>query len=152
VRRVHVHGATIAHKSMCQRRRPRFTAMRGYRCCYNIKYTTEVHFAFWSSLQNTPHLQRNTPAQSSSRKSVTFRTSLTGLSALFAKRHYHLKSSIRHRASGSIRRSGFGVSLLSPLRSVIRQRPTPGNAITGERILQRPTPRHLWATDQPRMC
>jgi len=27
-----------------------------------------------------------------------------------------------------------------------------GNAFTGERILQRPTPLHLWATDRPRIC
>ena len=27
-----------------------------------------------------------------------------------------------------------------------------GNAFTGERILQRPTPRLQWATDRPRMC
>ena len=27
-----------------------------------------------------------------------------------------------------------------------------GNAFTGERILQRPTPRHLWATDRPGIC
>ena len=26
------------------------------------------------------------------------------------------------------------------------------NTFTGERILQRPTPRHLWATDRSRMC
>jgi len=48
------------------------------------------------------------------------------------------------------------VSLLSPLRPILRN----GNpllkflgiAFTGERILQRPTPRHLWATGRPRMC
>ena len=50
----------------------------------------------------------------------------------------------------------FGVSLLSPLRPILRNG-NPllkflGNAFTGERILQRPTPRHLWATDRPRMC
>ena len=38
----------------------------------------------WSSPVNTPQIQRNTSVQYSSRKSVTFRTSLTGLSALFA--------------------------------------------------------------------
>ena len=38
----------------------------------------------WSSPVNTPQIQRNTSVQCSSRKSVTFRTSLTGLSALFA--------------------------------------------------------------------
>ena len=48
------------------------------------------------------------------------------------------------------------MSLLSPLRPILRNG-NPllkflGNAFTGERILQRPTPRHLWATDRPRMC
>jgi len=60
-----------------------------------------------------------------------------------------------HQPSG-IRRFWFGVSLLSPLRPILRNG-NPllkflGNAFTGERILQRPTPRHLWATDRPRMC
>ena len=49
-------------------------------------------------------------------------------------------SQVVHQPSG-IRRFWFGVSLLFL-----------GNAFTGERILQRPTPRHLWATDRPRMC
>ena len=48
------------------------------------------------------------------------------------------------------------MSLLSPLRPILRNG-NPllkflGNASTGERILQRPTPRHQWATDRPRMC
>ena len=52
-------------------------------------------------------------------------------------------------------RLAIGVSLLSPLRSILRNgnplHKFLGNAFTGERILQRPTPRHLWATDGPRM-
>jgi len=64
-------------------------------------------------------------------------------------------SQVVHQPSG-IRRFWFGVSLLSPLRPILRNG-NPllkflGNAFTGERILQRSTPRHLWATDQPRMC
>jgi len=63
-------------------------------------------------------------------------------------------SQVVHQPSG-IRRFWFGVSLLSPLRPILRNG-NPllkflGNAFTGERILQRPTPRHLWATDRPRM-
>ena len=59
-------------------------------------------------------------------------------------------------AAIGIRRFWFGVSLLSPLRPILRNG-NPflkflGNAFTGERILQRPTPRHLWATDRPGMC
>ena len=43
------------------------------------------------------------------------------------------------------------MSLLSPLRPVLRNG-NPllkflGNAFTGERIPQRPTPRHLWASE-----
>jgi len=49
----------------------------------------------------------------------------------------------------------FGVSLVSPLRPILRNG-NPllkllENACTGEQILQRPTPRYLWATDRPRM-
>ena len=59
-----------------------------------------------------------------------------------------------HQPSG-IRRFWFGVSPLSPIRPVLRYG-NPllkflGNAFTGERILKRPTPRHLWATGRPRM-
>jgi len=36
-----------------------------------------------SGLVNTPQIQRNAPVQFSSRESVTFRTGLNGLSALF---------------------------------------------------------------------
>ena len=47
------------------------------------------------------------------------------------------------------------MSLLSPLQPILRNgNPLPkflGNAFTGERILQRPTPRHRWATDRPKM-
>jgi len=48
------------------------------------------------------------------------------------------------------------VSLLSPLRPLLRNG-NPilkflANAFTGERILQCPTQRHLWATDRPGMC
>ena len=47
------------------------------------------------------------------------------------------------------------MSLLSPLRPILRNGNALlkflGNAFTGERILQRPTPRHLWATDRPRI-
>ena len=63
-------------------------------------------------------------------------------------------SQVVHRPSG-IRRFWFGGSLLSPLRPVLRDGNLLlkfiGNAFTGERILQRPTPSHLWATDRPRM-
>ena len=37
----------------------------------------------YSSPDDTPQIQRNTPVQYSSRKSVTFRSSLTGLSIFF---------------------------------------------------------------------
>jgi len=64
-------------------------------------------------------------------------------------------SQVFHQPSG-IRSFWFGVRLLSPLRPILRNG-NPylkflGNAFTGERILQRPTPRHLWATDRPRIC
>ena len=64
-------------------------------------------------------------------------------------------SQVFHQPSG-IRRFWFGVCLLSPLWPILRNG-NPllkflRNAFTGERILQRPTPRHLWATDRPRMC
>ena len=64
-------------------------------------------------------------------------------------------SQVVHQPSG-IRRFWFGVSLLSPLRPILRNG-NPllkflENAFTGERIPQRPTPRHLWATDRPKMC
>ena len=47
------------------------------------------------------------------------------------------------------------MSLLSPLRPILRNG-NPllkflGNTFTGERILRRPTPLYLWATDRPRM-
>jgi len=47
------------------------------------------------------------------------------------------------------------VNLLSPLRHVLRNG-NPllkflGNAFTVKLNLQRPTPRHLWATDRPRL-
>ena len=59
-----------------------------------------------------------------------------------------IHSQVIHQLSG-IRRFWFRVSLLSPLRPILRSG-NPllkflGNALTGERILQRPTPRHLWA-------
>ena len=63
-------------------------------------------------------------------------------------------SQVAHMPSG-IRRFWFGVSLLSPLRPIPRN-DNPllkllGKAFAGKQILQRPTPRHLWATDRPRM-
>jgi len=48
------------------------------------KYFLVERFSSSSSLVNTPQKQRNTPVQFSSRKSVTFRTSLTGLRVLVA--------------------------------------------------------------------
>ena len=49
----------------------------------------------------------------------------------------------------------MGVNLLSPLRPVLgNDEPLIellGNALTFERVLQRPAPSHLWATDRPRM-
>jgi len=54
-----------------------------------------------------------------------------------------------------IRRFGIGVSQLSPLWPVLRNgKPfieLLGNALTFERVLQRPTPSHLWTTGRPRM-
>jgi len=55
-----------------------------------------------------------------------------------------------------IGRFGFGVSLLSPLRRILRNGNTRlkflENAFAGKRILQHPTPHHqLWAIDWPRM-
>ena len=101
-----------------------------------------------SSLINTPQIQINNPVQCS-RKSVTFRTGLTGLSAPFLHKEYvTIYSQVVHQPSG-IRRFWFGVSrLLSPFRPILRNG-NPllkflGNAFTGKRILQRPTPRHLW--------
>jgi len=44
---------------------------------------------------------------------------------------------------------------MSPLRPVLRNGEPLiellGNALTFERVLQRPTPSHLWTTDRPRM-
>jgi len=55
-----------------------------------------------------------------------------------------------------IRRFGIGVSQLSPLRPVLcNGKPLIehlGNALTFERVLQRPTPSHLWTSNRPRMC
>jgi len=49
----------------------------------------------------------------------------------------------------------MGVNLLSPLRPVLgNDEPLIellGNALTFERVLQRPAPSHLWATDRLRM-
>ena len=74
-----------------------------------------------------------------------------------------------HKPSG-IRVSWIGLSLLSHIsvlksqlfashfgiRPVLRTakslRRFLGNAFNGERILVRPNPRHLWATDRPRFC
>jgi len=60
------------------------------------------------------------------------------------------------RPSG-IRRSGMGVSLLSPLRPVLGN----GNgeqliellryALTFDHVLKRVAPRHLWAIDRPKV-
>jgi len=53
-----------------------------------------------------------------------------------------------------IRRFGIGVILLYPLWPVLRNGEPLiellGNALTFERVLQRPTPSHLWTTDRPR--
>ena len=92
--------------------------------------------------------------------------SLTGLSVLFFlspspeggtglhKEIVTIYSQVVHQPPG-IRRFWVGVSLLSPLRPIPRNgNPLPKflrNSFTGERILQRPTPRHLWASDRPRM-
>jgi len=55
-----------------------------------------------------------------------------------------------------IRRVGIGVSLLSPLWPVLRNGEPLiiellGNTLTFERVLQRPTPSHLWTSDRPKM-
>ena len=59
------------------------------------------------------------------------------------------------RQPPGIRRFWFGGSLLSPLRLILRNGDLLlkflGNALTGERILQRTTPCHLWATGRSRM-
>jgi len=69
-----------------------------------------------------------------------------GLEAFLHKELVTIYSQVVHQPSG-IRRFWFGVSVLSSLRPVLRNGNPPlkflGNAITGERIRQRPTPRHL---------
>ena len=63
-------------------------------------------------------------------------------------------SQVGHQPS-DIRRFWFGVSLLSPHRPIVRNGKStpqiPWKYLYGERIPQRPTPRHLRATDRPRM-
>jgi hypothetical protein len=76
-------------------------------------------------------------------ENVTFRTSLTGLRVLL------------RNAVVIIRRFGKGVSQLSQLRPVLGNG-NPlieflRNALTTERVLQRPARSHLWTTNRPRM-
>jgi len=62
--------------------------------------------------------------------------------------------SLSHQAPGGLGWE-MGVSLLSPLRPVLRNGEPYiellGDALTFERVLQRPTQSHLWTTDRPRM-
>ena len=85
---------------------------------------------------------------------MTFRTSLTGLSAFLRNEIVIIYSRGVLQPSG-IRRFGNGVSQLPPLRPVL------GNgdplieflriAFTIERVLQRPAPTYLWTTNRSRM-
>ena len=104
---------------------------------------------------NTPQIQRNTPVTYNNTKSVTFRTSLTGMSFLLHNTIVTIYSQVVHQPSSGIRRSGMGVSLLSPLRPVLGNGESLiellGNALTFERVLQHPAPSHLRTTDRPRM-
>ena len=66
------------------------TAARSGAECYMLVVVAwrwvemQIEMLVNSSLVNTPQIQRNTPVQYSSRKRVTFRTTLTGLSVLVA--------------------------------------------------------------------
>jgi len=87
-------------------------------------------------------------------KNVTFRTSLTGLSALLRNTIAIIYSRGTLQPSG-IRRFGNGVSQLSPLRPVLGNGEPLikilRNALTFERVLQRPAPSHLWTTARSRI-
>jgi hypothetical protein len=85
---------------------------------------------------------------------VTFRTSLTGLSVLLRNAIVIIFSRGVLQPSG-IRRFGNGVSQLSPLRPVLGNGDplieNLRNALTFERVLQRPAPSQLWTTNRSRM-
>ena len=85
---------------------------------------------------------------------MTFRTSLTGLSAflrnatvIISSRGVLQPSGIRHQ---EVRRFGNGLSQMSPLRPVLGNGDPLieilRNGLTFERVLQRPAPSHLWTT------
>ena len=80
---------------------------------------------------------------------MTFRTSLIGLSVLLHKAIAIVYS------RGVLRRFRIEVSQVSPLWPVLRNgKPfieLLGNALAFERVLQRPTLRHLWTTGRSRM-
>ena len=79
---------------------------------------------------------------------------MTGLSVLLRKAIVIIFSRGVLQPSG-IRRFGNGVSQLSPLRTVFgNDDPLIEfllNALTFERVLQRPAPSHLWTTNRSRM-
>ena len=79
---------------------------------------------------------------------------LAGLSALLRKEIAIIYSRGALQPSG-IRRSGSGVSQLSPLRSVLGNGDPLiellENALTFERVIQCPAPSHLWTTNRSRM-
>ena len=89
-------------------------------------------------------------------KKCKLQISLTGLSGLLHKEISIVYSRGALQTSG-IRRFGIKVSLLSPLRPILRD-VNPllkflGNALTFERVLKRSKPSHLWATGRPpRRC
>ena len=107
-----------------------------------------------SSLVNTPQKYKETPLWQIATENVTFRTSLTGLSVLLRNAIVIIYSRGVLQPSG-IRRFGSGVSQLSPLRPVLGNGDPLieilRNALTFERVLQRPAPSHLWTTNRPRM-
>jgi len=108
----------------------------------------------WSSLVNTPQKYKETPLWHIATENLTFRTILTGLSALLRNSVVIIYSRGVLQPSG-IRRFGNGVSQLSPLRPVFGNGDPLikilRNALTFERFLQRPAPSHLWTTNRSRM-
>ena len=91
----------------------------------------------------------------SNRESVTFRTSLIGLSVHLHKaiviiysRGVVQPSAIRHQEVWDGSEPAVSTSACPGQWRTIELL---GNALTFKRFLQRPAPSHLWTTDQPRM-
>jgi len=85
---------------------------------------------------------------------ITLRTSLTGLSVLLRNAIVIIYSRDVLQPPG-IRRFGNGVSQLSPFRPALDNGDPLivfyRNALTIERVLQRPAPSHLWTTSRSRI-